>query len=328
MKINFINKNVMNKMSRTLSKFGRTVSHHMPDILTAAGITTGVATVVMACVETSKMTPILDNAKEKIDEIHRTTSFLIEESDEDDGSNADEAAIISESKKQLTDVYVHTAIDFAKLYWPSISMGMLSVACVLTGHNMMSKRNLALTTAYNTLNGAFVSYRKRVVDRYGSDVDRELYTGTHTKEIIDSETGEVTTVKEFDNGVQPGYLYTFAPETSRYWDTNENYSIVQINNAQHYANALLQMRGYVFLNEVLNELGMDWDERGQIVGWVADDTRGDSDGYIDLRCDPIVRKNDNGIEETIFNLDPNVDGVIADKFKMYIKHPAKARHRN
>jgi hypothetical protein len=78
---------------------------------------------------------------------------------------------------------------------------------------------------------------------------------------------------------------------------------------------LLQGRGYVFLNDVFDMLGLERTPAGQIVGWLKGSKGGD--GYIDFG----VFRDDNaymgmqfvtGNERSVL-LDFNVDGPIWDK---------------
>ena len=84
---------------------------------------------------------------------------------------------------------------------------------------------------------------------------------------------------------------------------------------QNYANDRLRARGYLFLNEVYERLGIKQTKAGQIVGWVYDTKEPIGDNYVDFGIynTNIEKTRDfvNGYENVIL-LDFNVDGNILD----------------
>ena len=61
---------IVNKVSRTACKVGMKIKKHSPEILIAAGVVGTVASTVMACKATTKLSGILEDAKEDLDVIH------------------------------------------------------------------------------------------------------------------------------------------------------------------------------------------------------------------------------------------------------------------
>ena len=57
-------------------------------------------------------------------------------------------------------------------------MGGLSIAALTRSHNILTKRNAALTAAYGALEKGFSEYRARVVEKYGEEEDRDFRYGT------------------------------------------------------------------------------------------------------------------------------------------------------
>ena len=176
----------------------------------------------------------------------------------------------------------------------------------------MRRRNAALVAAYGVLETAFANYRERVREAIGEDREQELYVGAReTTEV--SESGKKTVKKDLSGGPKSPYALLF-DETNIYWEpeagTNKTFLLIK----QQHLNDKLNVKGYLFLNEVHRALGFPDTKAGQIVGWIADTTKGD--GYVDLGIfEPITDvKRDfiNGHERNIW-LNPNVDGPIIDK---------------
>ena len=89
---------------------------------------------------------------------------------------------------------------------------------------------------------------------------------------------------------------------------------MNLTEIQAWANRRLQKKGHLFLNEVLDQLGLSRMKAGALVGWLKN---GDGDGYVSFgdiegsiyRVPDLERK---AIHSNVV-VDFNVDGVIWDK---------------
>ena len=289
---------------------------HSPEILLIVGLAGVVSSAIMACKATTKASDILEDMKEKREVIHEceANQQLI-----DSGEYSEEDA-----KKDLTLVYFQTGLKFVKLYGPAVLLGALSIASVLTSHNILRKRNLALAAAYATIDKGFKEYRERVVERFGKEVDRQLKYNIKAEKIeektIDPETGEE---KIEEKTIETGEISDcscyarFFDEYSECWQRNSEYNLMFLKAQQRYANDKLKAKGHLFLNEVYDMLGIPRTKAGQIVGWLYDpDGNSDGDNYVDFGIYDLhnrqKRKFVNGTEYSIL-LDFNVDGDILSR---------------
>ena len=110
-----------------------------------------------------------------------------------------------------------------------------------------------------------------------------------------------------DPGTSP-YGFKF-DENSASWDRSRDMNVFFLKFTQDHFNDLLKLRGYLFLNEVYDRLGIPRRALGQCVGWIYDENNPNSDNFVDL--DIFNERNNN--DENVFILDPNVDGYILDK---------------
>ena len=101
----------------------------------------------------------------------------------------------------------------------------------------------------------------------------------------------------------------FFDETCKGYEKDTQYNLLMLRGQQQYANDLLHARGYVFLNDVYDMLGIDRTKEGQIVGWVYDKNNevGDNFGILETN-----RETEDGSYEPAILLDFNVDGNILD----------------
>lgn len=60
----------MNTISRSAHRMAFKLQKHSPEILVVAGVIGAVASAVMACKATTKLSDILDDSRDRIDSIH------------------------------------------------------------------------------------------------------------------------------------------------------------------------------------------------------------------------------------------------------------------
>ena len=317
----------MNNMTRTFHKVGFQLKKHSPEIMIVAGVAGTVASAVMACKATTKVHEILEESKDKVNQVHEVLAnedLRYEEVKQEDGALVRvEKYTEDDSKKDLAVIYLQTGLKFAKLYGPSIILGAVSITSILASHNIMRKRNVALAAAYTAVDKSFKGYRSRVIERFGEELDKELRYNIKAKEIetvVTDENGEEKIVKEIvqvsDN--DPTFYSDYAKcfdNGCTGWTKNAEMNLMFLRRQQDWANERLKARGYLFLNEVYESLGIPRTKAGQVVGWVYDTKNPTGDNYVDFGIYNIhneqARDFVNGIERSIW-LDFNVDGNILD----------------
>jgi hypothetical protein len=295
--------NLANIKAVFTSKLGRqalVAQKHSPKILFIAGVVGVGATVVLSCKATLKLEEILEDAEQ--------TKDGIENLQHEDYTDIDR-------KKDMTLLYTKTAIKVAKLYALPAAVGVVSIAALTGSHAILSKRNAAVTAAYAALEKGFKEYRKRVIDEYGEDKDREFRYGSfvETKLSEDTENGTVIQDVKVLGGKNASIYARFFDETNPNWNRSPNYNQMFIQCQQNYANDKLRAQGHLFLNEVYDMLGIPRSKEGSVVGWISG---GEGDNYVDFGIfrDGYYTGTEfvNGDERSIL-LDFNVDGVIYDK---------------
>lgn len=296
---------IMKSVSGVANKTVMKLEKHSPEILVVVGVVGAVASAVIACKATTKVSRITEEAKDSIDTIHESAKSGVTPSGE---SYSEE-----DSKKDLALVYVQTGIKYAKLYAPAVILGTLSVTSILASNNILRKRNVALGAAYAAIDKSFKEYRGRVIERFGEQVDHELKYNIKAKKFeeveTDPETGRQKKVKKTvmvtDPNLQSDYAVYF-DKKSRNYETNMDYNRMFLKAQQQFANDKLQARGHIFLNEVLDDLDLPRSPAGQIVGWTTDGP----DGYVNFRILEVERETEDGHHEPALLLDFNVQGDI------------------
>lgn len=273
---------------------------HSPTIMFVGGVVGVVATTVMAARATLKLDDILETTNEKL-----STAKELKETHHPDYSDTD-------YKQDVALVYVRSGLSIAKLYAPAVAVGVTSIACLTGSHIVLTRRNVALTAAYATVEKSFSEYRKRVEDELGSDKERELRFGSKTvsEKVVDEE-GKTKKIVHSQFKDASMYAKIFGPGNQNFQDRPE-YNLIFLRAQQNYWNDRLKAKGHVILNEVYSSLGLEHTSEGCVVGWVF----GNGDNYIDFGFD------DPNNAESFYDfmvsrdgailLDFNVDGVVYD----------------
>ena len=260
---------LMNNVTRTVNRVGFKFKKHSPEVLIVAGTIGVVASAVMACKATTKAGKIKEEMNEEMDKIHEVAEAHREDYTEED------------LKKDTTIVYTQTAVKYVKLYAPSVALGVVSLTCILASNGILRKRNIALAAAYTAVDKGFKEYRGRVVERFGTELDKELRYNIKAKEFeepVVDEKGKEKIKKETVSVADPN-LYSdyarFFDDGCLGWSKDAEYNLTFLKQQQNYANDLLKKKGHLFLNEVYDMLGIPQElytaifAIARIVGWSA-----------------------------------------------------------
>ena len=273
--------NISPTLQRTLSRSALQLQKYSPQILTAVGIAGLVTAGVLAAKNTLKLESTLDKARERLEDV---------KSEEE------------HTQKDVNRAVAKNVVDLGKLYWVPVTLATGSVVAILVGHNILHKRNLALVAAYKGLEQAFSEYRKRVIEEYGEEKDEKFRYGVRDVVTVDEETGKKTKSQEI-TVPNSDYIFSFGPENDN-WNGKHEHNLFFVTRFQNIFNDKLQAHGHVFLNEVLDALGIERTKAGAVTGWVW--KAGSGDDFIDFGIKDW--QDSNGY----ILLDFNVDGVILD----------------
>lgn len=309
--------NWLSKVGTSAAKFAGkaelNIKKNSPEILLGAGIVGFVGTVVLACKATCRADEVLEFHRRKIKDINDAKEIA----DADPEGEMSYDVEIYRQDKAIR--YLKTTGSLAKLYAPTIAVGTLSLACILTSRNIMQKRYLGVVAAYNGVSAAFEEYRKRVRDEYGEGLDKHFRYGTTYDELpVYDENGKKSKEKEKVEKTETSMVMPnddscrFFDSSNPNWDKNPQFSMMWLRGQQNILNDILHTRGHVFLNEVYDALGFPHTPQGAVLGWID----GEGDNCIDFGLyDPNkedVRRFVNGVDNVIM-LEFNHDGVIWDK---------------
>lgn len=203
------------------------VNNNSSTILTVIGAIGVVATAVMAVKATPKALQLIEEATD-------------------------------EKGEELTKLEV--VKNAGPAYIPTIVMGASTIGCIFGANVLNKKHQAAIASAYALADNAYKEYRKKVTELYGEETDRKIRDAIildHRKDI------EVYT---------PGYgPIDTSGETRLFYDeTSQRYfesTMEAVINAEYHFNRNYAMRGFAYLNEFYEFLGLEETEAGNALGW-------------------------------------------------------------
>lgn len=290
------------------SRAGRAIlvsQKHSPQFLFYGGLALAGATVVSACRGTLKLEDVLDDIKQDRDDITQVTRDNPKYSERD--------------VRKLNYYTTGKGIArIAKLYLPSMALGVAAVGCLTTSHNQLTRRNAGLSAALVATERALEKYRDRVRNDVGEKKELELWRGEHDEvvPVLDDEGRETKSkTKTRVGGGQSPYARLWGQETSNEWDPQPEYNLAKLRSVQEWGTIMVNSRGHLFLNEIFDQLGLSHTPAGAVCGWKSQ-KYGGRDGYVDFGV--IGREGEDQVKflefvtgrEAHIWLDFNVDGEI------------------
>lgn len=280
-------------ITRFAGRTGLLIKKNAPTILTMTGIAGGVTAAVLGAKAALKSEGQLDELKKDIEDVKRV-------------------AVDNEDRvKGMTFYYVKHGKQVLRTYGPALAVGSVSIASILWGHGIMKGRNAALMASYAAMERSFAAYRDRVrrsLEEHPELVDKIWASGIQ-KTGEQDENGDDIYEACLDN--RHPYVHFF-DEGNPEWSEDMDYNINYLKIKERMWNDKLITRGHVFLNEVLEDLGIPHTSEGALVGWLFN---GNGDGFIDFNMNRIKENHDRFLMslDKCLVLEFNVDGVIYDR---------------
>lgn len=289
-------------VTRNLRKSGLVLKKFSPQILTYAGIAGVVVAGVIAAKNTLKLENELDGLNADLAATKAKEAALEREPIE---------AEVRQFRNERIFAYSKASTRIAGLYVVPVALGAVSIGCIVGGHTILQRRNVALTAAYAALDKSFREYKDRVVKQLGLDGEAELLSKAEVETTVDENGVEHTTTKTVVTGKSP-YAVIF-DETCSEWMKESEYNRLYLKNMQDFANDMLHAHGSLLLNDVYDMLKLDRTPAGAIVGWVVN---GSGDNFVDFDIYNPLNKAALGPStsraDNVWHLDFNVDGVVYD----------------
>lgn len=302
----------MGKIMDSITRAASVTNYHFqvnkPEIYMGVGIAGVLISGFLACRATLKLEKTLKESREKIEKIHEDI----------------ETGVIEEknAKKEVAIGYIYMGAKVVALYAPSVVLAGASITAIVASNDILKKRAANFANLYAASQKAFKDYRGRVAERFGKEVEEEIYLDKKKIEVEETKTdengNETTEKKEVTvaGNLKPSEYSRIYDCGNKGWTKDPEANMIYLRRQQDAATDKLRAKGYLFLNDVYEMLGFPPCEAGHYVGWIDDPELG-KDRYVDFgiyRVDASPANSNfiNGYEPSIL-LDFNVDGPIMDK---------------
>jgi len=281
-----------------------------PELALAGGIACGIGAVVAGCLCAKHVTKAVEDCHKDLDDIQKK----VEEAKENNWP----VPLEKDVKEMNWKAYNRMVWKIARALAPAIGLEIASIALFLLSHGVLKQRYLNTTAAYAALQEAFLGYRGRVAEVIGEDAEKVLLAGGKVEKGIMVEGEDGTVTKASGNNLvikdhkKSPYEFDFNRHTAPLtWNPNPDYTEAFLRQTQNFFNDMLQKRGHVFMNEVLDALGMARTPAGAVCGWY----KGAGDDCVDFGyMDSFMRdyQLDSDLCRRNIHLNFNVDGQIWD----------------
>lgn len=230
----------MKRAEYLLKGFLNTIDRNSPTILTGLGVTGLVSTVLLTINGTVKAKNLIEQV-----EYEKLKDAAVE------GYPYKEEKL---SKKEI-----------AKLVWkcyiPTLVMGSISIACIISSHNIASRRTAAIATLYSLADNALQEYKAKVIEQIGENKSRKV-----EEEIAQDKLNANPPDKQTVILTGKGTVLCYESLSGRYFRS----SVEEIRKVQNDFNARVISDFYRPLNELYDDLGLEPIKMGEDIGWTTD----------------------------------------------------------
>ena len=181
-------------------------------------------------------------------------------------------ALVEEAKEEKGEELTtwETVKVASPAYIPATAACVGTLICIF-GANVLNKRSqAALTSAYALIDNAYKEYKGKLKELYGEEAHNKIVDAIMVEKAEEMRVCNYNFVSYCDLSVEDG-----SSEPRLFYDEYSNRffesTIERVMNAEYHFNRNFVLRGYAFLNEFYEFLGIEKTDYGDKVGWVVDD---------------------------------------------------------
>lgn len=180
--------------------------------------------------------------------------------------------LLEEAKKEKGEelTKLETLKVTGKVYIPTILTGVSTIACMVGANVLNHRQQAALMSAYALLDNSFKEYKKKLIELHGQETHEEVMNAiaiekAETMYVRGSYFGSSCDLTSDESCSDPVLFYE--EYSNRYFES----TIEQVINAAYHLNRNYILRGYSYLNELYEFLGLEETDYGSVLGWTPTD---------------------------------------------------------
>ena len=199
-----------------------------------------------------------------------------------------------EKGEELT-IFETVTVSF-KPYVPTLLTGAATVACIFGANALNKQQQASLMSAYALVDTSFKEYKAKLKEIHGEEAHNDIINSIMIEKAEDINVTAANFCTTCDLSVEEndGEPKLFYDEHSgRYFET----TIEQVMNAEYHLNRNYILRGYAYLNEFYEFLGLSETDYGSVLGWTPTD---EGEYWIDFNHRKTIL--DDGLEVYIIDM--------------------------
>lgn len=231
-----------NGIQLAIRQVGKTLKQNSPTILTGLSVAGLISTVSLAIYATPKAIEILAS-----EELRRDRESM------------------KKDHKDAPDPLPISKLDVIKLTWkcyvPAITVGAVTIFCMIGANNISLRRNAALTSLYALTEQTMQEYKNKVIDTIGKNKEEKISDALIDDKLTQNPISNNTVIV-----TGKGNTLCYDILSGRYFNSD----IETIRKMQNDFNAELIKSMYLDLNEWYDAIGLEGTKTGRDTGWTTD----------------------------------------------------------
>lgn len=178
-----------------------------------------------------------------------------------------------------------------KFYIPTAVMGTATIACIIGGNTISTRRTAALASAYTLADTAIKEYQSKVVEIVGENKETKIRDAIAQDHLDANPVGQSAIYI-----ASGGEMLCYDTVSGRYFKSD----IETLRRAENDLNRRLINSSFISLNEMYREIGLDEVKLGDNMGWIPDNV-------IDFRFSSRLAENNTPCIVLDYHIDPKLD---------------------
>ena len=293
-----------NAITKNASKFVGKLTVNKPDILIYGGVICVFGGTVLACMRTGKAMEAIEDHRFEINQMNEQKEEALKQPSDI------QAVALKEIKSDAIKSTMNMVKGLAVAYGPAFVAEAAGIYCILKGRGIYKQRNTDLIVAYEGLQKLYQEAIKKREEKTDNP-NKLLRADPNAKDEYDIMEDIEASEVPIRPGLDISPYARFFDEMSGLWKKDSEYNLMVCRMAERQLNGRLHRDGFVFLNDLYQELDIPRTNAGAIMGWMT--ALGDE--YIDLgiyNAGEGSRSFVNGYERSIL-INPNCKHVIFNK---------------
>ena len=178
-----------------------------------------------------------------------------------------------------------------KFYIPTAVMATATIACIIGGNTISTRRTAAIASAYTLADTAIKEYQSKVVETLGEGKETKIRDAIAQDRLDANPVGQ--------NAVyiaSGGEMLCYDTISGRYFKSD----IETLRRAENELNHRLINSSFISLNEMYREIGLEPVKLGDDMGWIPDN-------MIDFRFSSRIADNNTPCIVLDYHIDPKLD---------------------